>query len=149
MKNVQTFEFCDTTSTIWCQRKKLLEMIRVNQWRGCVSPEINVPFLKLASFRATSPRVNSNLKIRYLWNQTSYKKSTHTKSKQSSRRFIFRPQTPIKCSRTCRKRPRNVWNVNANAKQKQLWAVEMIASQNCKMQKKHFFARNYACQTVG
>ena len=27
MKNVQTFEFCDTTSAIWCQRKKLLEMI--------------------------------------------------------------------------------------------------------------------------
>ena len=25
----------------------------------------------------------------------------------------------------------------------------MIASQNCEMQKKHFFARNYAWQTVG
>ena len=117
MKNVQTFEFCDTTSAIWCQRKKLLEMIRVNQ-RGCVSSEINVPnsrhFAPLASF--FSEWVNSNLKIqcRYLWNQTSYKKSTHTKSKQSSRRFIFRPQTPIKCLRTCRKRRENVtrtWRV--------------------------------------
>ena len=108
MKNVQAFGFCDTTSAIWCQRKKLLEMIRVNQRWGCVSPEINVPFLKLASFRAEW--VNSNLKIqcRYLWNQTSYKKSTHTKLKLLSRRFIFRPQTPIKCSRTCRKRPQNM-----------------------------------------
>ena len=66
MKNVQSFGFCDTTSAIWCQRKKLLEMIRVNRRRGCVSPEINVPFLKLASdLRDVSRKFDGNLISRF------------------------------------------------------------------------------------
>ena len=127
MKNVQTFEFCDTTSAIWCQRKKLLRewsKFRVNQ-RGCVSSEINVPFRHFAPLASSSKWVNSNLKIRcrYLWNQTSYKKSTHTKLKLSSSWFIFRPQITIKWSRTCRKRPRNVWNLTRTWRPsfEQLW----------------------------
>ena len=68
-------------------------------------------FRDKCSVRDTDVFTRSQLKsqnCRYLWNQTSYKKSTHTKLNLSSSRFIFRPQTTIKWSRTCRKRPRNM-----------------------------------------